>query len=101
MPADSLADVRRFSLFLVVALVAGCVPPTLPASSSVSAPETLRVRVAGKVVPVPFEEYVLGSALSEVSPVDESPATIARVFEVQAILARTYALSHLGKHRAE
>ena len=96
-----LSVIRKVSILLALALAAGCIATTLPAPSSVAAPQTLRVRVAGKVVAVPFEEYVLGSALSEVSPVDESPATIGRVFEVQAILARTYALSHLGKHRTE
>jgi stage II sporulation protein D len=50
---------------------------------------------------VPLEEYVLGSALSEVSPVGENPATVARVFELQAIIARTYAIGHLGRHRDE
>jgi stage II sporulation protein D len=64
-------------------------------------PASVRVRVAGRVVTVPFERYVLGTALSEVSPVGENPATTARVFEVQAILARTYAAATLDKHRAE
>jgi stage II sporulation protein D len=47
---------------------------------------------------VPLEQYVLGTALSEVSPVGEPPATVERIFEVQAIIARTYAAAHVGRH---
>jgi stage II sporulation protein D len=61
----------------------------------------VRVRVGGQVRPVPLEEYVLASALSEVSPIDETPSTILRIFEVQAVLARTYAAANIGRHRAE
>lgn len=84
---------------------AGCVGPRasvqLPAASPIDMPETLRIRTGSSVVTVPFEEYVLGSVLAEVSPVAETADTAARVFAVQAILARTYALAHLGRHRGE
>jgi stage II sporulation protein D len=53
------------------------------------------------VVSVALEDYVLGSALAETSPLNESPATVDRIYEVQAVLARSYATSHLGRHRAE
>jgi stage II sporulation protein D len=91
----------------VLAAGAGCTttapaPGAFPAVTnerpSLVLPRTLRVRTAGRVVTVALEDYVLGSALSEVSPVAEPPATTARIFEVQAILARTYAVAHLGRH---
>lgn len=55
----------------------------------------------GRVVAVKLDEYVLGTALAEVGPAGESPETAAAIFRVQAILARTYAASHLGRHRAD
>jgi stage II sporulation protein D (peptidoglycan lytic transglycosylase) len=36
-----------------------------------------------------------------VSPVDQPAATVERILEVQAVLARTYAAGHIGKHRSE
>jgi stage II sporulation protein D len=50
---------------------------------------------------VPLDEYVLGSVLAEVSPVDEAPETAARIFEIQAVIARTYAAAHVGRHRRQ
>ena len=84
----------------------GCavsVPPRLMpgAAPLASLPRDLKVRVAGRIVNVAFEDYVAGSAISEVSPTGESTATIDRVLDVQTIVARTYALAHLGRHRAD
>jgi stage II sporulation protein D len=64
-------------------------------------PREVRVRTGRRVIAVPLEEYVLATALSEVSPVDEAPATTARIFEVQAIIARTYVVAHLRRHADE
>jgi stage II sporulation protein D len=50
---------------------------------------------------VPLEEYVLAAALAEVTPLNESPGTIERIYEVQAVLARSYAVSHIGRHAAQ
>src|SRR5262245_3074570 len=86
-------------LVLLLALVSACVAPATPEHVTVTAPSTLRVRSGNRIVTVSLEEYVLGSALSEVSPVGEAPATVASVFELQAILARTWAVAHLGRHR--
>jgi stage II sporulation protein D len=82
-------------------LVAACQPPQLPESAIVRLPASVTVRTGGHVQTVLLEEYVLGSALAEVSPVDQSPAAVGRIFEVQAVLARTYAAVHLGKHSSE
>lgn len=103
----------RRSLPIIAALVvsmaitgAGCVtsaPPAreLPVAASIVLPDVLHIRSAGRIVSVPLEDYVLGTALSEVSPVGESPETTAHIFRLQAILARTYAVSHLDRHRQE
>ena len=86
-----------------LAVAGGCaVPdPHTPATSAFSLPRTIAVRVSGQIKNVPLEDYVLASALAEVTPVNESAATVSRIYEVQAVLARTYAVSHLGRHHAE
>jgi stage II sporulation protein D len=83
--------------------LAGCKTPEpdLPRSPAITLPAAIRVGTSRGIVRVPFEEYVLGSILAEAGPVGEPPDVVGRVFEVQAILARTYALVHLGRHRAE
>jgi stage II sporulation protein D len=61
----------------------------------------LRVQVEGNVSAVSLEQYVLGAALSEVTPASESEAAVRTIYEVQAIIARTYAAAHLGRHANE
>jgi len=86
--------------------MAGCAPGpvgvVMPGSVARTRPVTLRVQVRdnGNLVvrDVPIEEYVTAAALSEIHP-DAGDAVVAeRVFEVQAIIARTYALSNRGRH---
>ncbi len=94
------------SVIALSVIVAGCgsqrtAPAVVPSPPAATAPQEIRVRVAGKIVGVPLEDYVTATALSEMTPVGESADTIARVYEVQTIVARTYALAHLGRHRAE
>jgi len=79
----------------------GPLPPRAPGPGGVRLPEQVLVRSKGRIVAVPFEDYTLGSILSEVVPTGESPATAARVFEVQAVVARSYAAAELGRHRSE
>jgi stage II sporulation protein D len=67
----------------------------------VTLPREIRVRASGVVRSVPLEDYVLATALSEVSPLNEAPATTARIFEVQAVIARTYVVAHLRRHADE
>jgi stage II sporulation protein D len=60
---------------------------------------TLDVRLAdGSVERFALEEYVLASILAEIAPSGSDPETAARVYAVQAILARTYAIASLGRH---
>jgi stage II sporulation protein D len=87
---------------IVSAACAGGLPPTSrPGARTVALPQQIRVRVDGRVRLVRLEEYVAGTALAELSPVGESPETVRRVLEVQSVITRTYALSHLGRHQAE
>lgn len=92
---------RTLGLLLGIGSLGACAAPRLPTPAPLTAPETISIRSGGRVQIVPLEDYVLGTALSEVSPVGAPPAAVNRIFEVQAILARTYALAHLGRHRSE
>ncbi|MEO7193182.1 MAG: SpoIID/LytB domain-containing protein [Vicinamibacterales bacterium] len=98
---------RRFGFVLAALLFVRCVEVPGPRATELPSPPPsvalgdLRVSVGGRVVSVALEEYVVGTALSEVSPVGESPDVERRIFEVQAILARTYAVAHLRRHAAD
>lgn len=76
-------------------------PISLPSAMS-RAPRYIRVRTVenGRAAIHRFsiEEYVQASIVSELAPASGDPAVVSRMFEVQAILARTYAVSHLGRH---
>lgn len=72
--------------------------PSLP---GISLPDVIRIRSGARIVRVPFESYVIVAALSEVSPVGEAPDVAEGILQLQTILARTYAVSHLGRHAAE
>ncbi len=86
-------------------LASGCSTP-VPRSlrpSGVAGPETsVRVGVseAGTITVrvVPLELYVQAASLSEFAPASENAETAQRMFEVQAVIGRTYAISHLGRH---
>jgi stage II sporulation protein D len=84
-------------------LISGCGPtaPRLPGRVDPGVPVSIRVRVAGAIASVRLEDYVLGAALSEVTPTGVEADAATRVYEVQAIIARTYAVSHMGRHATE
>ncbi len=71
--------------------------PRLPASIRIGVKEGNRVTIRK----VPFERYVQATMLSEFAPASGDPAALERMFEVQAVIARTYALAHLGRHAAD
>ena len=79
--------------------------PSLPPSIAYSIPRTLKVQVrhggSSDVVTVPIEDYVAATILSEVDPPDADTKVLERMFEVQAVLTRTYAISHRGRHAAQ
>jgi stage II sporulation protein D len=97
----------RATLALLPVLVAlGCATgrPAAPrAEPEPRAPAYVRVKTGpqGGIRRVPIEEYVRGAVLSELAPGADAADIVARAFEVQAIVARTYAVTHLGRHQRE
>jgi stage II sporulation protein D len=67
-----------------------------------AAPKTLRVQVregAALVVrEVALEDYAATAALSEIHPDLTDEGVAERMFEVQTVIARTYAVSNRGRH---
>src|SRR3954463_5968374 len=64
-------------------------------------PKTLRVQVGEEgnaVRRVSIEQYVHGAILSEFAPPSGDPALVEQMFEVQAIVGRTYAIASQGRH---
>ncbi len=47
---------------------------------------------------VTIEDYVAATIISEFAPPDGDPQVVERMLEVQAVIGRTYALAHLGRH---
>ena len=92
-----------------LAALAGCdvAPVRLPGTPGMarSTVTTIRVQVrdgAALVVrDVPLEDYVMTTALSEVHPDMSDEAVAERMYEVQSIIARTYAISNRGRHAKE
>lgn len=86
-----------------ILLGGACAPaaPRLPGAAPSGLPVRLRVQAEGNVSAVSLEQYVLGAALSEVTPTGESDAAVTTIYELQAIVARTYAAAHLGRHASE
>lgn len=80
----------------------GAGPVTMPRPAAKARPVVLRVQVregtALVVREVPLEDYVAVAALSEVHPDAREERLAERVYEVQAVIARTYALSNRGRH---
>ena len=103
--------VRGLTVFGVLGLLA----------AAACAPESVRVRMPGSVAPlhsralrvqvreggtlvvreVPLEAYAAAAALSEVHPAAGDDALAARVFEVQSVIARSYAVTNRGRHGRE
>ena len=75
-------------------------PLRVPAGS---VPRFVRVKLPGEAAPVrvALEDYVRGSILSEFAPPGGNPADVERMLEVQAVIARTYAAAHIGRHQRD
>jgi stage II sporulation protein D len=86
-------------------LTSGCsdVRPLPVALPSAPVPRFVRVKPAAGApgVRVALEDYVRAAILSEFAPPAGDPADVERMLEVQAVIARTYAASHLGRHQRE
>jgi stage II sporulation protein D len=63
----------------------------------------VQVRANGMLVvrDVAIEDYVMATILSEVDPPAADPRVLERMYEVQAIISRTYALAYRGRHARE
>lgn len=94
-----MVRLRLLSCLVAVAVVAACINPRTPQPATIAGPDVIRVRADGRIVSVPLEDYVLGAALSELTPVGADPAAVSRIYEVQTVLARTYVIAHLGRHK--
>jgi len=89
----------------VVLLPAGCseVRPLAIKLPEASVPQYVRVKPApnGRTVRVALEDYVRAAILSEFAPPSGDSADIEHMLEVQAVIARTYATAHIGRHERE
>jgi len=94
-------------LLALAAAACGPVPGrvALPGSVARVSPASVRVQVregtAVVVRDVPLERYVAAAALSEVHPAAGEEALAARVYDVQTVIARSYAVANRGRHAKE
>ena len=116
-PAADTSDMtltrRALSLRLLPALAGllagGCAsarPIRLPGSFDATGrdPDGTRLRIqlaTGRVADLDLDDYVSGSVPAEAALGGLDPATAVAVAEVQAIVARTYALANRGRHAHE
>jgi stage II sporulation protein D len=95
-------------VYVVLAVLAagGCTAPSRPAIVPTThlGSQPLRVQVAedGNVVRrVSLDDYVRSAVISEFVPPGGDPLAAAQMLQVQAIVARTYALANRGRHGAQ
>ena len=96
---------RLACLSLTCLVAVGCfgssAAPKLPAADA-AVPAQLRIQTFDGANPViravPFEDYVRATALSEFAPASGDEALVEKMLEVQAIISRTFAASHVGRH---
>jgi stage II sporulation protein D len=88
---------------MVFVLAAAC--GTRPALPDAVKSDAIRVRVGnqtdGIIRTVRLEEYVAGAVLSELHPAATDSEHVRAMFDVQTIIARTYARAHRGRHARE
>jgi stage II sporulation protein D len=97
---------KRYGLALlgVISSACGAATTITPAvrTPPLPLPAVIRVQVAEggttAVREVPLEDYVRATAISEFAPAAGDLDAVERMLEVQAIISRTYAVSHLGRH---
>jgi stage II sporulation protein D len=86
------------------ALLANACGGVRPRASPESATGSIRVGLteAGetRVERVPLEEYVLTTVLAEFGPPRGTLDRLSQMLEVQALINRTYAVAHRGRHAA-
>ena len=90
----------------LVAALSACAPGPVRVAvpSAMVRPKAVVLRVQVKdgnarvVRDVRLEDYVAATAASEVHPTGEDEDVAERMYEVQAVIARTYALTNRGRH---
>ncbi len=106
-PGRRRAARGAWALSAAAAFLAACAPvppPAVPGPTAPLVPAVVRVGHAdgsGAVRSLPLEQYVLATVLSETVPPSGDRAAAERIFEVQAIVARTYAAANLGRHASQ
>jgi stage II sporulation protein D len=95
-------------VLLSIAAASACsrpATPTLLPSAVPAAPRLISVGIVDgnrtTIRRVPLEEYVQATVLSEFAPPGGDPGVVERMLEVQSVISRTYALSHLARHAHE
>ena len=101
----------RTLTWIGIALVAAAAACSAPASRAVfrpsvpAQPTSVRVQFVedGRTVvaSVPLERYVEATILSEFAPAAGDVESVERMYEVQAVISRTYAIANLGRHAAD
>jgi stage II sporulation protein D len=88
----------RCSVVLGAILFGACAQPQVRVTPPAIAIPTIRVSEAGRVTTIPLEEYVAATILSEFDPPAGDEQSVEKMFEVQAIVSRTYAVAERGRH---
>jgi stage II sporulation protein D len=97
----------RWSAPLLLGIAAACVRPAAPDLPSPAPPAvatlTVNVTEGGTSVirKVSLEEYVHGAVVSEFTPAAAELPLAERMYEVQAVVTRTYAVANLARHGRE
>lgn len=93
---------------LPLAALVACSTPTARPAIPAARPEVrqdIRIQVIERGRPairtIGFEQYVAAAILSEFAPAAGDIGVVERMFEVQAVVSRTYALAHSGRHGRE
>ena len=100
--------VKRYGLGILIVLASACgTTTTAPVAPSPTPPLPASVRVqvseGGALVirNVPLDDYVRATAISEFAPASGELDAVERMLELQSVISRTYAVSHLGRHARE
>ena len=87
-------------------LTTACAVQTNPLPTGLRpGPRTVKVKVTDggrtAIREVSMEDYVRTTIISEFAPAAGEIPIVQRMLEVQAVISRTYALAHLGRHRRD
>ncbi|HXH07289.1 MAG TPA: SpoIID/LytB domain-containing protein [Vicinamibacterales bacterium] len=96
---------RTWLLAVVAALMSACAPRRAPEGPAPPGlPRALSVRIGdgleARTLRVDLEAYVRAALVAELAPDPDADAS-ATLLETQAIVARTFAVAHVGRHLAE